>query len=158
RGRFVEEDELGVADQRERNVEATALPARELRRERLGLLVEADERDRLVDVARLAVVAGIKLEALAHGESRLGVRLLQDGTDAVAPRGVTACRIDSEHAHLAGRAGAETLEDLDRRRLAGAVRAEEREDLAALDLEVDPRDRFEPAIALAQPPDRDHRL
>ena len=39
------------------------------------------------------------------------------------------------------RRGSEPLEDLDGRRLAGAVRAEEREDLAALHVEVDARAR-----------------
>ena len=61
RRRLVEEDQLRVADQRERDVEPPPLPARELRRERVGLLVEPDERDRLVDVARLEVVAGVEL-------------------------------------------------------------------------------------------------
>ena len=136
--RLVEEDELRVADQRERDVEPAPLAARELRRERVRLLVEPDERDRLVDVARFAVVAGVELEALAHGQPRLGARLLQDGADAVAPGGVAVRRVDAEHADLAVGARAEALEDLDRRRLAGAVRPEEGEDLAALDLEVDP--------------------
>ena len=45
---------------------------------------------------------------------------------------------------------AEALEDLDRRRLAGAVGAEEGEDLAAADLEVDAADRLVIAVALVQ--------
>src|SRR6185437_7438946 len=155
---LVEEDQLGIADQRERHVEPPALPARELRRERLGLLLQADERDRLVDVARLAVVAGVELQALAHGEARLGVRLLQDGADAVPPRGVAGRGVDAEHAHLAGRPRTEALEDLDGRGLARAVGPEEGEDLAALDLEVDPRDGVDLAVALAQPLDGDDRL
>ena len=53
---------------------------------------------------------------------------------------------------------AEALEDLDGRRLAGAVRPEEGEDLAALDLEVDAGDRLDLAVALAQPADGDDRL
>ena len=55
-----------------------------------------------------------------------------------------------EHAHLAAVALAVALEDLDRRRLAGAVRAEEAEHLALLDLEVDPADRLELSVRLAQ--------
>src|SRR5262245_45857762 len=124
----------------------------------LGLFPEYHQLDRLVDVTRVEVVAGVELEALAHREPGLGVRLLQDGADSVAPPGVASRRIDAEHGHIAGGASAEALEDLDRRRLAGAVRAEEREDLAALDLEVDARDGFELAVALAQPVDGDDRL
>jgi uncharacterized protein (DUF2141 family) len=66
--------------------------------------------------------------------------------------------IDAEHADLAGGARAEALEDLDRRRLARAVRPEEGEDLAALHLEVDPGDRVQVAVALLQPANGDDRL
>jgi hypothetical protein len=45
----------------------------------------------------------------------------------------------------------ETLEDLDRRELAGSVRAEEREDLPPAYLEVDTADRLCGAEPLAQP-------
>ena len=50
--RLVEEDELRVADQGEGHVEPSALPARELLAERVRLLLQPDERDRLLDVAR----------------------------------------------------------------------------------------------------------
>ena len=57
--------------------------------------------------------------------------------------------------HVARGSAPIALEDLDGRRLAGAVRAQEGEDLAALDLEVEPCDRLDLAVALAQPFDRD---
>ena len=47
------------------------------------------------------------------------------------------------------------LEDLDGRRLAGAVRAEQAEHLTCLDREVDPAQRLVVAVALAQTADRD---
>src|SRR5207302_3949540 len=121
-------------------------------------LLEPDERDRLVDVARLEVVAGVELEALAHREPGLRVRFLQHRADAVSPRGVTVSRVDAEHADLPFGARAEPLEDLDGRRLACAVRPEEREDLAPLHLEVDSGHGLERAIALAQPVHGDDRL
>ena len=52
--------------------------------------------------------------------------------------------------HLAGVALPVALEDLDRRRLAGAVRAEQPEDLAGRDLEVDPAHRLDAVVGLAQ--------
>ena len=67
-------------------------------------------------------------------------------------------RVRAEHPHLAGVAAAVALEHLDRRRLAGAVGAEQREDLAAADVEVQPVDGGGVAVALDQPPDRDRRL
>jgi hypothetical protein len=53
---------------------------------------------------------------------------------------------------------AEALEDLYRGRLTGAVGTEEGEDLAAVDLEVDPADGSVVSVAFAQAADRDHRL
>ncbi len=66
--------------------------------------------------------------------------------------------IDAEHADVALGSRPEAFEDLDGRRLPGAVRPEEGEDLAALDLEVDARDRFELAVSLVQPFDGDDRI
>ena len=61
-----------------------------------------------------------------------------------------ASRVVAEDADLAAVAVAEALEDLDGRRLAGAVRAEQGEHLAALDLEVDAVDGVAAAVGLAQ--------
>ena len=67
--------------------------------------------------------------------------------------------VGAEHADLAGVGAAEALEDLDGRRLAGAVGPEEGEDLAALDRRG--RRRARPrvlAVGLAQAADRDRGL
>ena len=61
----------------------------------------------------------------------------------------------AEHRHDAAGARAVALEDLDGRRLAGAVGAEQPEDLAAGDLEVDAAHRLELAVGLAQVADED---
>ena len=47
------------------------------------------------------------------------------------------------------------FEDLDRRRLPGAVRTEQGEHLALRDLETDPLDRLDRSVRLAQSGDRD---
>ena len=78
-------------------------------------------------------------------------------------RGLSAVRpgrdVQAEHAWPSPRVGrAQALEDLDGRRLAGAVRAEQAEDLAAGDLEVDAVDGDEVAVALGQAADADHRI
>src|SRR5258707_7243981 len=52
----------------------------------------------------------------------------------------------------------EAFEDLHRGGLAGAVRAEEREDLPAPHIQIDASDRLVAAIALHQAADADHRL
>ena len=59
-GRLVEEEQLGVADQRDRDVEAALLAAGELAGALVRLLAEADVLDRLVDRPRRAVVPGVE--------------------------------------------------------------------------------------------------
>ena len=54
RRRLVEEDEIGVADERDAEIEPPLLPAGERLHARVALLTEPDEVDHLVDVARAA--------------------------------------------------------------------------------------------------------
>ena len=137
RRRLVEEDQLGVADQRERDVEPAALAAGERGRALIGLRGQADERKRLIDVARRRVVAGVERDALAHREARLGPGFLQHDPDPRAPAAGRLPRVRAEHLDLAAARLAKALEDLDRGRLARPVGPEEREDLPAPDLQVD---------------------
>ena len=150
--RLVEEDQLGVADEREPEVEPALLPARERAAAGAGLLGQADDLDDLVHVARALVVAAEDLEALADGQVRVERRGLEDDTDAARATPSGACAGSSaEHLDLAAVALAVALEDLDRGRLAGAVRAEQAEHLAGADLEVDPAEGLVGAVALPEP-------
>ena len=129
--RLVEEQQVGVAGDAEREVEAAALAAGQRRGTRVGAVVEPDELEHLVDRARVRIGGGVELDRLAHGEVGVEARLLQHDADALeegalAPRGVVA-----EHADGAGVGRAMALEDLDERGLAGAVGPEQREQLAA---------------------------
>ena len=138
-GRLVEEDQLGVADQRERDVQPAALAAGERGRPLAGAVGQAHERERLVHRPRGAVVARVQLEALADGQAGIG----QDSCSTIPIRsrhdcGACAGSVPSTLT-LPALGSAEALEDLDGRGLAGAVGAEEGEDLAAADLEVDAR-------------------
>ena len=65
--------------------------------------------------------------------------------------------IHIEHADAAGGPQEEALEDLEGRRLAGAVGPQEGEHLAALDGEVDATDRFERSVSLHETCDLDSR-
>src|SRR5829696_611175 len=155
--RLVEEEQLGIADQGKGDVETPLLPAGELRAPRVRLLAQADQVHRLVDVPRRGVVAGVLLDRLARGELRDQAGLLQDEADAVSPTPIRPLWVDPQHAHLARIPGPIALEDLDRRGLARAIRAQEGEDLARADLEVDPPHRFEAVVGLAQALDADDR-
>jgi hypothetical protein len=64
----------------------------------------------------------------------------------------------AEDRDLAAVAGPVALEDLDRGRLAGAVRAQQREDLTPVDVQVDPVHGREVGVALPELADLDHAL
>ncbi len=155
RRRLVEEHEVGVADERRAEVEPPLLTAGERLHFRVALLGKPDELDHLVDVPRLRVVAREHAMHLADGEQRRVLRVLEDDADALAKRGRRVARVVAEHRGNAGVAPAVALEDLDGRRLAGAVRAEEPEDLACGHLEADPAERLDAAVRLAQVADAD---
>ncbi len=84
RRRLVEEDELRVADQGEREVQPPRLPAGERPRERLALLGEPDDLDDLVDVARVRVQAGPVGDRLVDLHVPVHPARLQDDPDALA--------------------------------------------------------------------------
>ena len=118
------------------------------------MCVEADELDRLVHVARLLVVAGEDRVHLAHGQARPELGRLEDDADPLAEGPLGRRRVEAEHLDLAAVALPVALEDLDGRRLAGAVRAEQAEDLARRHLEVDSAHRLERAVATCAGPGR----
>src|SRR5262249_1180829 len=117
------------------------------------------EIDHLVDLPWLGVVAREDRVRFPDGEVRPQFRRLEDDADPLAEVRAGPLGIVPEDAHLARVAAAVPLEDLHRRRLAGAVRAEKTEDLALLDREVDPPHRLEAPVGLAQAAhlDRRHR-
>ena len=150
RRRLVEEEKVGVADEREAEVEPAALAPGERADSRIALLLEPDQLDDLVDRPRLLVIPAEEREALADGQRRVHRRGLEDDADLLAPPPIGSGRVRAEHGHRAGVALAVALEDLDGRGLARAVWAEEAEDLARGDLEADAADRFDLAVGFAQ--------
>ena len=153
--RLVEEDQVGIPNQCERQVEPAPLPARERRGARVAFGVQFDQSDQLVGAATTAVVATVHLEQLADREVVLHAAGLQHDADALAQLTCAAGRVQAEHADLAGAALAIALEDLGGRRLSGAVRAEQAEHLADRDAEADVANGFKVAVALGEPPDFD---
>ena len=150
RGRLVEEDQLGIAHQREPEVEPAHLAARQLAGLGVLLALQSDERDDLVGVARARIHAGEVHERLAHADVVVDPCLLQDDADALAQPARAVGRVEAEDGDLAAVARPVALEDLDRRGLARPIRTEEAEDLAALDAEVDAADGLEVPVGLPQ--------
>src|SRR5580704_5778332 len=157
-GRLVQEDELRVADEGEGEIEAAPLAAGEPGAERARLLGQADQGDGLVDIPRRAIEPGVQGQALPDGQAGLGLGLLQDHAHPVPPGAPRGSRVVPKDRNLSPGALLESFEDLHRRGLARAVRAEESEDLSPSHLEIDARDRLVAAVALQQPAHADHRL
>src|SRR5581483_7593107 len=153
--RLVEEDELRVADEGERQVEAALLAAGQRPHPVAALLLEADDLDHLVGVAGPLVVAGEDREALAHGQVREERGGLHHDANPLPPGAAGRLRFGAQHLDAAAVALPVALQDLDGRRLAGAVRAEQPEHLARLDAEVDAAQRGAIAVALLESVDDD---
>ena len=141
-GRLVEKEHAGSRDQRPRDLEPSPLAAAIARNGSLEQLVDADRPCDLVDPrpdlgGRDAPQARVDLEVAAPGQASVHDRILEDDA-AHGPRGerrgddVEACE-----GRCSGRRPDRRRQHSNRRRLPGAVRAEEAEDLTAGDLEVD---------------------
>jgi hypothetical protein len=96
-------------------------------------------------------------DRLAHGQARVEAAALEHDPDALAQLALTSFGVVAEHADAAAGAPPVALEDLDRRRLASPVRAEQAEHLAARDLEGETADGVDVAIALAEVGNLDRR-
>ena len=136
-GRLVEEQELRVPGEGDGDIQTALLAAGELVHAGVPLLGEPDEVDHLVHVPGRGVEARVEGDRLADREVGVDARGLQDDADPLLEIGLGPRRVVAEDRDLAGRPVAVALQDLDRGRLPGAVRAEQGEDLAPVDVEVD---------------------
>jgi hypothetical protein len=82
--RLVEEDQLGIADEREREVQPARLAARQPAREHALALAQPGQLDDLVDVARRGVEAGPVRDELARRGMAVDAAGLQHDADALA--------------------------------------------------------------------------
>jgi len=155
--RLVEEDEPRVADDPERDRQAPLLAAGQLGGPLLGLVLEAHQADHLVSAERVRVEGTEMGDQLADGQLLEGAGVLGDDADLGAPAAPGLGGVGAEHRRRPALAPAEPFEDLDGGGLAGAIRPEEGEHLSGLDLEVDPLEDLEPAVAFAESLDGDGR-
>ena len=156
-GGLVEEDQLRVSHERQRQVQPAPLAARQVLGADVALLGQLDERDHLVDRPAALVVAPRHLDELANGEVLLHPTLLEHDPDRLAQPALARCGVAAEHPHVAAGAKAVALEDLHGCGLARAVGSQQAEDLAASDLEADAADGLHLAVGLAQTAYRDGR-
>ena len=86
-------------------------------------------------------------------------QLLRHEADLHARSAVLALDIVTARSDLAAGRRDDSADDIDQRRLPGAVRAEQRKDFALADVEVDRLQRFKPGgIGFGEIADRDDRL
>ena len=155
---FVEKEELRVSDQADGDLQPAALPTAQLRSAGTGAVCQPHQLEGLHHRARARVIAGVELENLEGGEVGLDRRFLEHHADPVAPGERSVPRILAEHESLASGPVAVPLQDLDRGGLAGAVGAQEGDDLAAVDVEVDAPHRLHRPVRHAQPAHADRGI
>jgi hypothetical protein len=156
-GRLVEEQDLRLVHEAERDVEAALHATRVALDEAAARLGQAEPVEQLIAAApgrrRLqAVQVGLEDVVLPPGRARVGTRALPDDADGPAHRGRAAQDVNAFHARGALVGPGEAGEDLDGGRLAGAVGADEGVDDAPRDREGEAVER--PDAGLARAPAR----
>ena len=142
----------GCAQQRRGDPEPLAHAVRVAADAVLRAVAQLDELEHLVDPGARArlVVVGEQLQVAPAGEVRVEARAFDEAGDAVERLRAVDERVAAEQPRRAlGRAD-QAEQHPQRRRLAGAVRAEVAEHVAALDRQVDVVDRDDLAVALDQ--------
>ena len=114
------------------------------------MICQSYQRDRLGDRPWPTIEAGV--EAHRFGDCQLGVdaAALQHDPDPLAVAATAVLGVHVEDMDLAARTSPVAFQDLDRRRLARAVRPEQGEDLALTHLETQPIDSAERSVLHAE--------
>jgi hypothetical protein len=145
--RLVEEDQARLQHERARDAHALAHAARELRRIRVGERAQARELKRFTDqpLGRLRIgPAPLQAErdVVADREPRKARVVLEDDADALRDAALDARAVEHD---VALRRRLQSGDDLEQRRLAAARRADDREEFAAAQRQVDRAERMDVA-------------
>ena len=147
--RLVEEEHRRVVQEAARDVQPLPHPAAVALDPLLLAALQADEVEQLVDAGPLAAgLDGVELGEVAQvvetREPLVEAALAPEHVaDPLADPARVLDDVPAEHARAARRRDQQRDQHLDRRRLAGAVRAEQAEELALADREADPSDRLD---------------
>ena len=144
RGRLVHDQELRVQQQRTDDLDPLPLADRERRDRAVGIERQPVLRQHRADALLELGVGEFRVEAerdvLEHGQRLEQREVLEDHADPDGARGLGARDVDGEavEADLARVRLLDAVDHLDQRRLAGAVLAEKRVDLARANREAHP--------------------
>src|SRR5207244_2055385 len=144
--RLVEEDELGITGEGERDRETAPLAARESAGLTLGNRRQPEPVEHAACCQRPLEVCADELDDLSYTQCVWEIRLLRSRT-ATAAR-LDAAWVEPEHASHAAVGPAEPEHESNRGRLAGPVGAEQGQDLAAPQSEIDAAQRGAVSIRL----------
>lgn len=134
----------GVGHERHREPHALLFAPGALAEAPVGEVGDAGGGEDVVDGPGVGEQGGDVLDALAHRQILEQSAGLHDGGDEATRDG--RVRRHAEDADAARRRFAQAEDHVDRRRLARTVGAEERDDLAGRDLEVDPTDGLDAPV------------
>ena len=156
RRRLVEDEDLGVAGEGDREREARALPAGEPSNPRGRDRPERDAVDELTGGRPAVVERDMQLDEVASARPRLeSCAALEHQSDARSQGGPAGAWIVPEHPDRATVGGPVALDSLDRRGLAGPIRPKEHHELARADRKVHAVENRPAAIRLAEACDLD---
>ena len=156
RGRLVEEDHLGVVDERGSDREPLRLAAGQVLDPGVGLVLQPHPRQPLVrGLPADAVQRGEGVDLLARGQPLEERRRLELDADPRQQRGVARPDRLAQHRDRARVGPAQPLDGLEGRRLPGAVGAEDPDELALADLEADAVDGPQVAVGHGEVDDLD---
>jgi len=141
RRRLVEDEQLRIGQQREGEPQPLLLTARALPHLACHETVQPRPAHDVVDTRVRVVQGGDSPHRLSHAEVAQQATGLQDGRHLPGNHG--AARRGAQHLDRARRGWHQAQRDVERGCLAGTVRAEERDDLAGRDLDVDTVDRHD---------------
>src|SRR5262245_20830548 len=155
-GQLVEEHDVRIVDERERDEEPLLLTAGQRHEPRVALVGETELFEEPHAVGpRSSVERSPEIDGLPHFDPLLELRLLELNADALLERIDVAKWIEAEDRDRSAIRDTQALDALERRGLAGAVRSDQAEDLAVVDLERHLVDGDRPAVGLPAAVDTD---
>ena len=156
-GQLVEHRDFRPADQGQHDRQPLLLAARQLPEVVVARRLEPERGQQLAPVRGPAVERGVQLHRLAHPHPVGQRAVLELDADALVELVPVAAGVEAEHADRAAVGGAQARDALDRRGLAGAVAAEDAEDLPGAHREAHVVHGDRRAVRLVQMGDVDHR-
>jgi hypothetical protein len=157
RRRLVEEQQIGIADERAREREPLLLTAGQCTDARAPHLLELNELDDVIRRRPLIEEAAEQPHGLLDRELVGELRLLELNSKALLERSGVGFPAQAEHLDIARVACREAFADLDRGGLARAVRPEQAEALAGSHLEIEAVHGDDVLVRLAQIANAQHR-